>query len=130
MPHVAPPPDTPAGDYIRTASTGNKISRRCAIYGAANIVLGGKCLIEHRATLRGDLTRAARAQGSGSSVALLTGRYVCVGEGCVLRPPARTYQGYAVALHTGCFPIFQCAWATMSELVPTLLLRPRRSAVT
>ncbi|WFD28573.1 nicotinate phosphoribosyltransferase [Malassezia nana] len=93
MPHAPPPPDTPAGDYIRTASTGNKISRRCSIYGAANIVLGGKCLIEHRATLRGDLTRATRAQGSGSSVALMTGRYVCVGDGCVLRPPAKTYQG-------------------------------------
>ncbi|WFD21026.1 hypothetical protein MCAP1_003281 [Malassezia caprae] len=91
MPRAAAP-EAPAGEYIRTASTGNKISRRCAIYGASNIVLGGKCLIEHRATLRGDLARP-RAQASGPSVALVTGRYVCVGEGSTLRPPAKTYQG-------------------------------------
>jgi len=111
MPRAAAP-EAPAGEYIRTASTGNKISRRCAIYGASNIVLGGKCLIEHRATLRGDLSRP-RAQASGSSVALVTGRYVCVGEGSTLRPPAKTYQGCVAAAHAACFRTFPCASATM-----------------
>lgn len=130
MPRAAAPPEAPAGEYIRTASTGNKISRRCAIYGAANIVLGGKCLIEHRATLRGDLTRASRTQGSQSSVALVTGRYVCVGEGSTLRPPAKTYQGCVCVTYEACFPTFPCGSATMCGSVRTRSSRRRRLAAT
>jgi len=97
-----PPPAAP-GEYIVTSATGNKISRRAAIYGATNIVLGGKCTIHARALIRGDLSRIvrvasadgdARAEaGAASSVVIVMGRYGCVDVGAVLRPPAKTYQG-------------------------------------
>ena len=129
MPRAAAPPEAPPGEYIRTASTGNKISRRCAIYGASNIVLGGKCLIEHRAVLRGDLTRPPRTPASGS-VALATGRYVCIGEGSTLRPPAKTYQGCVGVADPACFRTFPCASATMCASARTRSWKPRRSAAT
>lgn len=91
-----------ARDYIQTTATGNAISRRAAIYGAAHIVLGGKCIVEHRAVIRGDLTRALRTddtERSGTSMAISMGRYGCVGERAILRPPNKIYQGY-VADHS------------------------------
>ncbi|KAL4400445.1 dynactin complex protein [Malassezia pachydermatis] len=98
------PPPTPSarpGEYIQTTATGNKISRRAIIYGASNIVLGGKCTIHSDVMIRGDLTRVVRATSDGSmpknesssSVVIVTGRYVSLGEGTVVRPPCKTYQG-------------------------------------
>lgn len=40
--------------------------------------------------LRGDLRRV----GSGAVVALALGKYSMIGEGCVIRPPYKTYKGY------------------------------------
>ncbi|WFD04858.1 hypothetical protein MVES1_000182 [Malassezia vespertilionis] len=45
--------------------------------------------------LRGDLTRTVRStEKKGSSVVLVMGRYAHIGEEAVLRPPAKTHQGY------------------------------------
>lgn len=92
-------------DYIQTAATGNALSRRAAIYGASNIVLGGKCIVEHRAILRGDLQRTVRADGDerASAVVIAMGRYGHVGEHAVLRPPHKTYKGYVVRLTQSLF---------------------------
>lgn len=108
------PPTAKPGEYIQTAATGNKISRRSVIYGASNIVFGGKCIVHTGAMIRGDLVRVIRshsesrsrgtqsssdtssntAPASVSSVIIVTGRYMCLEEACLLRPPAKTYHGY------------------------------------
>ncbi|WFD32614.1 nicotinate phosphoribosyltransferase [Malassezia sp. CBS 17886] len=96
------------GDYIYTAGTGNKISRRATIYGAANIVLGGKCILQHDVIVRGDLRRvvrvganvsadtgdAANSRVGASAVVVAMGRYGCVEHGAVLRPAYKIYQGH------------------------------------
>lgn len=93
-PALPPPPPAQPGEYIQTAATGNKISRRSCIYGASNIVLGGKCIVHTGAMIRGDLVRVLRTQGSSSSVVIVTGRYLRLEQGSILHPPAKTYQGY------------------------------------
>ncbi|PVF93545.1 putative dynactin Arp1 p25 subunit RO12 [Serendipita vermifera] len=75
-------------EYIET-DTGNKVSRRATIAGAQNIILGGKTIISNSAIIRGDLRRV----GPGPVVVIQLGRYCLVGEGCVLRPPYKTYKG-------------------------------------
>ena len=119
MARPAPPAAKP-GEYIQTAATGNKISRRSVIYGASNIVFGGKCIVHTGAMIRGDLVRVIRshsesrsrgtqsssdassnaAPASASSVIIVTGRYMCLVEACLLRPPAKTYHGYVPTLPT------------------------------
>lgn len=61
--------------------TGNKVSRRAAISGPQNIILGGKTIISSGAIIRGDLRRT----GTGHAVVISLGRYCLVGEGCIMR---------------------------------------------
>ncbi|KLO07244.1 dynactin, subunit p25 [Schizopora paradoxa] len=75
-------------EYIET-DTGNKVSRKATIAGPRNIILGGKTIISSGAIIRGDLRRA----GPGHIVVIQLGRYCVVGEGCVIRPPYKTYRG-------------------------------------
>jgi len=75
-------------EYIET-DTGNKVSRRATIAGPQNIILGGKTIISSGAIIRGDLRRT----GPGHAVVISLGRYCLVGEGCVVRPPYKTYRG-------------------------------------
>ena len=51
--------------------------------------MGGKCIIQPNAVLRGDLRRT----GPGHAVSLSIGSYVSIGENVVLRPPFKTYKG-------------------------------------
>lgn len=101
MTRPAPPRLAPA-EYIQTSVTGNKVSRRAVIYGAANIVLGGKCVIHHNAVLRGDLKRVVHARSgdeggpASSSVVIVMGRYGLLQDACILRPPYKTHQGYVL----------------------------------
>lgn len=76
-------------DYIET-DTGNKVSRKCHIFGSQNIILGGKTIIQPSVVIRGDLRRAG---GSGAAVVIAVGKYCVLGEGCVIRPPCKTYKG-------------------------------------
>lgn len=76
-------------DFIET-DTGNKVSRKCTICGSQNIILGGKTIIQHNVVVRGDLRRAG---GSGPAVVIAVGKYCVMGEGCVVRPPYKTYKG-------------------------------------
>lgn len=66
------------------------MSRKCFIHGSQNIVLGGKTIIQSGAIIRGDLRRAG---GSGPAVVISVGKYCVLGEGCVIRPPCKTYKG-------------------------------------
>ncbi|KAJ3823502.1 dynactin subunit p25 [Lentinula raphanica] len=75
-------------EFIET-DTGNKVSRRATIAGPQNIILGGKTIISSGAIIRGDLRRS----GPGHAVVISLGRYCVVGEGCVMRPPYKTYRG-------------------------------------
>lgn len=84
----APPIYYPKADYIET-DTGNKVSRRATIAGPQNIILGGKTIISSQAIIRGDLRRT----GPGHAVVISIGRYCLVSEGCILRPPYKTYRG-------------------------------------
>ena len=98
--HVAP---YNPNEYIQTALTGNKVSRKATILGSQNIVLGGKCIIQHGAIIRGDLKRvtsfAASSASGGTqtqqsqSVAIFVGRYCLLAESSVIRPPYKTYKG-------------------------------------
>ena len=87
-------------EYIQTAMTGNKVSRKATILGSQNIILGGKCIIQHGAIIRGDLKRitsSTAAAGSQAqqtqSVVILFGRYCLLAESSVIRPPYKTYKG-------------------------------------
>ncbi|KAF9788470.1 dynactin subunit P25 [Thelephora terrestris] len=75
-------------EYIET-DTGNKVSRKAIIAGPQNIILGGKTIISNGAIIRGDLRRT----GSGHTVVISLGRYCLIGEGCIMRPPYKTYRG-------------------------------------
>ncbi|KAG8986549.1 hypothetical protein FRB90_003923 [Tulasnella sp. 427] len=85
---LQPPIRYNKAEYIET-DTGNKVSRRATIAGPQNIILGGKTIISGSAIIRGDLRRT----GPGHAVVISLGRYCLVGEGCVLRPPYKTYRG-------------------------------------
>ena len=94
-------------EYIQTAMTGNRVSRKAVVLGSQNIILGGKCIIHSGAILRGDLRRltsksaeaASAREGGGStsqtsnSVVIGMGRYCTLGEGCLIRPAYKTYRG-------------------------------------
>ncbi|KAM0751039.1 dynactin subunit p25 [Meredithblackwellia eburnea MCA 4105] len=81
-------------EYIET-DTGNKVSRKATICGSQNIVLGGKTIIHGQSVIRGDLRRSGASSSSsgGSSVVIAVGKYSVLGEGCVVRPPYKTYKG-------------------------------------
>ncbi|KAI0036124.1 dynactin subunit p25 [Vararia minispora EC-137] len=83
-----PPIYYSTAEFIET-DTGNKVSRRANISGPQNIILGGKTIIASGAIIRGDLKRA----GPGHSVVISLGRYCLVSEGCIVRPPYKTYRG-------------------------------------
>ncbi|KAH0829089.1 trimeric LpxA-like protein [Lanmaoa asiatica] len=57
--------------------------------GPQNIILGGKTIISSGAIIRGDLRRT----GPGHAVVVSLGRYCLVGDGCIMRPPYKTYRG-------------------------------------
>ncbi|KAK4049843.1 hypothetical protein OIV83_003899 [Microbotryomycetes sp. JL201] len=86
--------------YIST-ETGNHISRKAFIAGSQNIIIGGKTVIEPGAVVRGDLRRAQSTSSSSSStqagssagVVMSIGKYCMFREGCVIRPPCKTYKG-------------------------------------
>lgn len=83
----------PKSSYIST-DTGNKVSRKSAIYGSQNIILGGKTIIQPSVVLRGDLRRAgAVGAGTGGQVTISVGKYSVLGEGCTVRPPCKAYKG-------------------------------------
>ncbi|KAH7875455.1 dynactin subunit P25 [Lentinula edodes] len=85
---MEPPIYYSRAEFIET-DTGNKVSRRATIAGPQNIILGGKTIISSGAIIRGDLRRS----GPGHAVVISLGRYCVVGEGCVMRPPYKTYRG-------------------------------------
>merc|ERR1719456_1127655 len=72
-------------EYIQTAS-GNRVSRRAVLCGTQNIQLSGRSLIQPKVMLRGDLA------------VLRIGKFVIVGDGCVLRPPYKRYKGSVIYL--------------------------------
>ncbi|KAH7386085.1 trimeric LpxA-like protein [Pyrenochaeta sp. MPI-SDFR-AT-0127] len=86
----------PKGEYIETDS-GNKVSRRSAITGTANITLGGRTVIMADVQLRGDLhpTRSVPSQ-SGKEVtptSISIGRCTVISTGSVIKPPSRISRG-------------------------------------
>ncbi|KAF1359675.1 trimeric LpxA-like protein [Lizonia empirigonia] len=86
----------PKGEYIETDS-GNKVSRRAAITGTANITLGGKTVIMADVQLRGDLhpTRSAPSQSGRETtpISINIGRCTVISTGSVIKPPARISRG-------------------------------------
>lgn len=98
-------PYNPA-EYIQTAMTGNRVSRKATVLGSQNIILGGKCIIHTGAIIRGDLRRppakapeggakegAPAAGPAANTIVISMGRYCTLGEGCLLRPAYKTYRG-------------------------------------
>ncbi|KAF9306170.1 hypothetical protein BGZ74_007372 [Mortierella antarctica] len=75
-------------EYIET-DTGNKVSRKSVICGSQNIILGGKTILQTGSVIRGDLRRT----GAGHAVVVSVGRYCFLSQGCVIRPPCKTYKG-------------------------------------
>ncbi|KAI9003181.1 putative dynactin Arp1 p25 subunit RO12 [Gaertneriomyces semiglobifer] len=75
-------------EYIET-DTGNKVSRKSVICGSQNIVLGGKTIIQASSIIRGDLRRT----GGGHAVTVAIGRNCVLHQGCIIRPPYKTYKG-------------------------------------
>lgn len=80
-----------------TQDSGNKVSRRAAITGTANIQLGGRTVIMADVQLRGDLRpmRASASQSGreGSSTSIIIGRCTVISTGSVIKPPARISRG-------------------------------------
>ncbi|KAJ3755540.1 dynactin subunit P25 [Lentinula raphanica] len=76
-------------EFIETDTCNGKVSRCATIARPQNIILGGKTLISSGAIIRGDLRRS----GPGHAVVISLGRYCVIGEGCVMRPPYKTYRG-------------------------------------
>ncbi|KAF2502613.1 trimeric LpxA-like protein, partial [Lophium mytilinum] len=80
--------------------SGNKVSRRAAITGTANITLGGRTVIQSDVHLRGDLhpTRAMPSSTSSSkpeapSTSISIGRCTVISTGSVIKPPSRISRG-------------------------------------
>ncbi|KAG9201022.1 hypothetical protein B5807_03349 [Epicoccum nigrum] len=86
----------PKGEYIETDS-GNKVSRRAAITGTANIQLGGRTVIMADVQLRGDLRpmrpSASQSGREGSSTSIIIGRCTVISTGSVIKPPSRISRG-------------------------------------
>lgn len=78
-----PPKKTPKSPYVITES-GNRISRKAALSGLQNIVLGGKTVIDHGSKIRGDLQRP----GNNAPI-IAIGRYCIVSENVVVEPPSK-----------------------------------------
>jgi dynactin-5 len=86
-----------SGDLTLYQDSGNKVSRRSAITGTANITLGGRTVIMADVQLRGDLhpTRSAPSQ-SGKEVtptSISIGRCTVISTGSVIKPPCRISRG-------------------------------------
>ncbi|KAL0272554.1 UNVERIFIED_CONTAM: hypothetical protein PYX00_005482 [Menopon gallinae] len=77
-------------DYVETTS-GNKVCRQSFLYGAQNIILQGKVIIQPDVIIRGDLA------------AIKIGRYCIISKDAVLRPPFKKFsKGVAFfPLHVG-----------------------------
>ncbi|OAG09589.1 trimeric LpxA-like protein [Paraphaeosphaeria sporulosa] len=77
--------------------SGNKVSRRSAITGTANITLGGRTVIMADVVLRGDLhsTRptASSSGKEGTPTSISIGKCTVVSTGTVLKPPCRMSRG-------------------------------------
>jgi hypothetical protein len=77
--------------------SGNKVSRRAAITGTANITLGGRTVIMADVQLRGDLhpTRSAPSQSGRETtpISINIGRCTVISTGSVIKPPARISRG-------------------------------------
>ncbi|KAF3047037.1 hypothetical protein E8E12_010682 [Didymella heteroderae] len=86
----------PKGEYIETDS-GNKVSRKAAITGTANITLGGRTVIMADVQLRGDLkpTRPMPSQSGKETtpISINIGRCTVISTGSVIKPPARISRG-------------------------------------
>lgn len=80
-------PLKPRTEYIETDS-GNRISRRSSVQGSQFIMLGGRTLIDHGVTLRGDLHRP---DSKNASIAI--GRYCVLEENVSIIPPGRKPSG-------------------------------------
>lgn len=80
-----------------TQDSGNKVSRRAAITGTANITLGGRTVIMADVQLRGDLhpTRSAPSQSGRETtpISINIGRCTVISTGSVIKPPARISRG-------------------------------------
>ncbi|CAO1638217.1 unnamed protein product [Sympodiomycopsis kandeliae] len=111
-------------EYIQTANTLNRVSRKAVILGTQNIILSGKCIIHHNAFLRGDLARHSgtttgknHQAATGHNVVIITGRYCVFGVNSLIRPPYKTYKGtfsyYPLKMdnfvHIGSDTIFQAS---------------------
>jgi dynactin-5 len=79
--------------------SGNKVSRRSAITGTANITLGGRTVIMADVQLRGDLhpTRAVPSNSASgkevTSTSISIGRCTVISTGSVIKPPCRISRG-------------------------------------
>lgn len=77
--------------------SGNKVSRKAAITGTANITLGGKTVIMADVQLRGDLkpTRPMPSQSGKETtpISINIGRCTVISTGSVIKPPARISRG-------------------------------------
>jgi dynactin-5 len=77
--------------------SGNKVSRRAAITGTANITLGGRTVIMADVQLRGDLhpTRSAPSQSGRETtpISINIGKCTVISTGSVIKPPARISRG-------------------------------------
>ena len=82
---------------ISLQDSGNKVSRRAAITGTANITLGGRTVIMADVQLRGDLhpTRSAPSQSGRETtpISINIGRCTVISTGSVIKPPARISRG-------------------------------------
>lgn len=77
--------------------SGNKVSRRSAITGTANITLGGRTVIMADVVLRGDLhstrSTASSSGKEGTPTSISIGKCTVVSTGTVLKPPCRMSRG-------------------------------------
>jgi len=75
----------PAMKYYDPAETvltslGNKVSRKCSVFGSQNIVLSGHSILCRDAIIRGDLANVR------------IGKYCIVGQNTVIRPPYKHFS--------------------------------------